>query len=59
MLCSLYGKGLQEGFLILRNIAPLLVSFGAFIDLLSSAFVSLLIAREENVWTEVETENFI
>jgi Na+/H+-dicarboxylate symporter len=59
MLCSLYGKGLQEGYLILRNIAPILVSFGAFIDLLSSAFVSLLIAREENVWTEVETENFI
>jgi aerobic C4-dicarboxylate transport protein len=59
MLCSMYGKGLQEGYLILRNIAPLLVSFGAFIDVLSSAFVSLLIAREENVWTEVEAENFI
>jgi Na+/H+-dicarboxylate symporter len=59
MLCSLYAKGLQEGYLILRTIAPLLVSFGAFIDVLSSAFVSLLIAREENVWTEVETENFI
>jgi Na+/H+-dicarboxylate symporter len=59
MLCSLYAKGLQEGYLILRTIAPLLVSFGAFIDVLSSAFVSLLIAREENVWTEVEIENFI
>ena len=59
MLCSLYAKGLQEGYLILRTIAPLLVSFGAFIDVLSSAFVSLLIAREENVWTEVEAENFI
>jgi Na+/H+-dicarboxylate symporter len=59
MLCSLYAKGLQEGYLILRTIAPLLVSFGAFIDVLASAFVSLLIAREENVWTEVEAENFI
>ncbi len=59
MLCSLYAKGLQEGYLILRTIAPLLVSFGAFIDVLSSAFVSLLIAREENVWTEVESESFI
>jgi Na+/H+-dicarboxylate symporter len=59
MLCSLYAKGLQEGYLILRTIVPLLVSFGAFIDVLSSAFVSLLIAREENVWTEVEAENFI
>jgi len=59
MLCSLYAKGLQEGYLIVKNIAPLLVSFGAFIDVLSAAFVSLLIAREENVWTEVETESFI
>jgi Na+/H+-dicarboxylate symporter len=59
MLCSLYGKGLQEGYLILKAIAPLLVSFGALIDVISSAFTSLLIAREENLWTEVEAENFI
>ena len=59
MLCSIYAKGLQEGYLILRTIAPLLVSLGAFIDVIASALVSLLIAREENVWTEVETENFI
>jgi Na+/H+-dicarboxylate symporter len=59
MLCNLYGKGLQEGYLILKAIAPLLVSFGALIDVISSAFTSLLIAREENLWTEVETENFI
>lgn len=58
-LCSLYGKGLQEGYLVLKAIAPLLVAFGAFIDVLGSAFISLLIAREENVWTQVETENFI
>jgi aerobic C4-dicarboxylate transport protein len=59
MLCSLYGKGLQEGYLVLKAIAPLVVAFGAFIDVLASAFISLLIAREENVWSEVETENFI
>ncbi len=59
MLCGIYAKGLQEGYLILRTIAPLLVSLGAFVDVVASALVSLLIAREENVWTEVETENFI
>ncbi|HEY9595120.1 MAG TPA: cation:dicarboxylase symporter family transporter [Spirochaetia bacterium] len=59
MLCSLYAKGLQDGYLILKTIAPLLVSFGAFVDVLSASFASLLIAREENVWTEVETESFI
>ena len=59
MLCSIYATGLQEGYLILQAIAPLLVSFGVFIDVLCSAFASLLIAQEENVWTEVETESFI
>jgi Na+/H+-dicarboxylate symporter len=59
MLCNLYGKGLQEGYLILKAIAPLLVSFGAIIDVITSAFTSLLITREENLWTEVEMENFI
>jgi aerobic C4-dicarboxylate transport protein len=59
MLCSLYGQCRQEGYLILESIAPLLVSFGVFVDVIASAFTSLLIAREENLWTEVETENFI
>jgi len=59
MLCGLYGQGRQEGYLILENIAPLLVSLGVFIDVIASGFTSLLIAREENLWTEVETENFI
>ncbi len=59
MMCNLYGRGLQDGYLILKNIAPLLVAFGVFIDVLSASFSSLLIAREENVWTEVETESFI
>ncbi len=59
MLSFLYGKGGQEGYLLLQAIAPLLVSAGVFLDVLASAFASLLIAREENVWTEVEMESFI
>ncbi len=58
-LCGIFGQGRQEGYLILENIAPLLVSFGVFIDVITSAFTSLLIAREENLWTEVEMENFV
>jgi Na+/H+-dicarboxylate symporter len=59
MLSTIYAKGWQEGYLLLQAIAPLLVSIGVFLDVLSSAFASLLIAREENIWTEVETESFI
>ena len=58
-LCGIYGRGIQEGYLILKPIAPLLVSFGVFLDVLTSAFVSLLVARQEKVWQEVDVYDFV
>jgi aerobic C4-dicarboxylate transport protein len=58
-LCSLYGRGLQEGYLILRPIAPLLISFGVLLDVLTSAFVSLLVSRHEHVAQEVDAYDFV
>ena len=58
-LCAIYGRGLQEGYLILRPIAPLLISFGVLLDVLSSAFVSLLVARHEQVGEEVGIYEFV
>ncbi len=59
LLCSLFGKGLQEGYLILNPIAPLLISAGVLLDVLTSAFVSLLISRHVDVWEEVDLYEFI
>jgi Na+/H+-dicarboxylate symporter len=58
-LCAIYGRGLQEGYLILRPIAPLLISFGVLLDVLTSAFVSLLVAKHEQVAEEVDTYEFV
>jgi len=58
-LCALYGRGLQEGYLILRPIAPLLISFGVLLDVLTSAFVSLLVARHEQIAQEVDAYDFV
>ena len=58
-LCALYGRGLQEGYLILRPIAPLLISFGVLMDVLTSAFVSLLVARHEQIAQEVDAYDFV
>jgi Na+/H+-dicarboxylate symporter len=58
-LCGIYGRGIQEGYLILKPIAPLLVSFGVLLDVLASAFVSLLVARQEKVWREVDRFDFV
>jgi hypothetical protein len=35
------------------------VSFGVFLDVLTSAFVSLLVARQEKVWQEVDVYDFV
>jgi Na+/H+-dicarboxylate symporter len=58
-LCALYGRGLQEGYLILRPIAPLLISFGVLLDVLTSAFLSLLVAKHEQIAQEVDAYDFV
>jgi Na+/H+-dicarboxylate symporter len=58
-LCALYGRGLQEGYLILRPIAPLLISFGVLLDVLTSAFISLLVAKHEQIGNDVDVYDFV
>jgi aerobic C4-dicarboxylate transport protein len=58
-LCALFGRGLQEGYLILKPIAPLLISFGVLLDVLTSGFVAMLVARKVNAWDAVETRDFV
>jgi aerobic C4-dicarboxylate transport protein len=58
-LSGLFGRGLQEGYLILRPIAPLLISFGVLLDVLTSAFVSYLMARRGDDWEKVEPYEFV
>lgn len=59
LLCGLFGKGLQEGYLILHPIAPLLINAGVLLDVLTSAFVSLLISRHVEVWEEIDIFEFV
>ena len=58
-LCAIYGRGLQEGYLIFRPIAALLISFGSLLDVLTSAFVSLLVARHEQIAEEVDVYDYV
>lgn len=58
-LCAAYGKGLQEGYLILRPVAALMVSFGALLDVLTSGFVSWLVARQQRIAEDVEIYDFV
>jgi aerobic C4-dicarboxylate transport protein len=58
-LCALFGKGLQEGYLILRPVLPLLISFGVLLDVLTSGLVSWLVAYKEGVLEEPEASDFV
>ncbi|MFW5710361.1 MAG: dicarboxylate/amino acid:cation symporter [Spirochaetota bacterium] len=47
-LCTLYGRGIENGFLIIYPILPLLSSFAVFIDMVTVALGSLVVAYSED-----------
>jgi Na+/H+-dicarboxylate symporter len=49
LLCSLYGRGLENGYLTLQPVLPILVSFSALLDVYVGSLASLLVARHEKV----------
>jgi Na+/H+-dicarboxylate symporter len=57
--CGLYGQGLEEGFLILTPVLPLLSRAGVFLDTLAAGTTSLLVAEQEELNREVEMENYV
>jgi Na+/H+-dicarboxylate symporter len=58
-MCALYGRGIEEGYLILGAVMPILISFGVLLDVITSAFASLLIAKHEDVHEQIEAGDFI
>lgn len=58
-LCGIYGKGLEDGFLILKPIFPLLISFSVFLDMVTAALVSLLVAKHEKLLKETSPTEMI
>lgn len=59
VLSGLYGKGMEEGFLILKPIAPILISFGVFLDTIAAAFVSVLVSDRMKLTRKVESRDLI
>ena len=59
MLCTLYGGGYEEGYLILKPIAPILISIAVLLDVASASFSSMLVAKHEKMRKDVEVADFI
>ena len=59
LLCTIFGKGIQEGYLILKPAAPLLISAGVILDVITSAFVAFLLSSHEGVRKEINVEDYL
>jgi len=59
LLCSMYGNGIEEGFLIIKPVAPLLMSFGVFLDVITASFIAYLTARHEGLQKEIRIRDYV
>lgn len=58
-MCKIYGKGIEDGFLIIGSIAPILVSFSVLIDTITAGVSSYLIAYHEKGNKEISIRDFV
>lgn len=58
-LCTLYGRGIENGFLIIYPILPLLSSFAVFIDMVTVALGSLVVAYSEEEQKDIFPSQYI
>ena len=59
VVAAIYGRGLDEAYLIILPILPLLASFAAFLDVVISGFVARIVANSEGLPPPVHYRNFI
>ncbi|MBP3708823.1 MAG: dicarboxylate/amino acid:cation symporter [Treponema sp.] len=59
MLCTMYGRGFETGYLLLRPVAPILCSFAAAFDVLTAMFGSYIVAVKTQMIEHHSTQHFI
>jgi len=58
-MSKLYGKGMEEGFLIIASITPVLVSFSVLIDTITAGVATYLITFSEKANKEIPVKDFV
>ncbi len=59
VLCSLYGRGFEAGYLLLRPVAFIICTFATVIDVAVSMFCSFFIAQRGKMTAEKSSRTFI
>ena len=58
-MCALYGRGIENGFLIVQPVIPLLISFAVLLDVVTAALGTLVVSYSEDNRKEVYAKDFI
>lgn len=59
LLCRFYGRGLEEGFLLLKPVLPLLISSATLIDIATIGLINLLIGKTMRTQKEIALREYI
>ena len=59
LICSAYGHGIEDGFLIFSPVIPFLLSFSVLLDVMTAGLASMLVARFDNIQKDIDIKDFI
>lgn len=59
MLSNLFGNSYEVGYLILRPVAPLIISFAVLLDVITASLVSMLVSRHEGMQEDIPVREYI
>ena len=59
ILCSMYGRGFESGYLLLKPIAFILCTFGTVIDIATQIFCTYFIAKKSKMVEEKSCKSYI
>lgn len=59
VICSMYGRGFEAGYLLLRPAAPVLCSFAAAFDILSATAGTYIVAVKTRKIDKIELKHYI
>ena len=59
MACSLYGRGLEDGYVLILPVLPILIPAGALIDAVNAAYLTLLFDDDKEFRIPEDPEDFI
>ncbi len=58
LLCTIYGRGIEEGYLILKPVLPILFSTSVLLDTLTNSLLSMIVSKHAGLYSDVPLNKF-